>query len=259
MRLPLQSDLITPWIAETSVTEVLVLDHTDSTNAESRRRDRTGLAILADAQSAGRGRLGRSWQDIPYAGLAVSVLLPVPTANPGWVPLVTGLALRQAVLDATGFAADLKWPNDLLDPGSGRKLAGILCELIPSGIVIGAGLNVDHAEAELPVPTATSLALVLAASGAPIPAREELAGRFLRELAAGHTTLVDGGAAAQRTKADYRAACATLGTAIVVDEGGRRWEGRARDVDDEGRLVVDTAGGRATVSAGDVHHVRPLT
>lgn len=259
MRAPLTSDLIGPWTAETSVTEVVVLDRIDSTNAEVQRRGRIGLAVLAETQTAGRGRLGRVWQDVPYAGLAVSVLLPVPRANPGWVPLATGLALRQAVLDATGYAADLKWPNDLLDPGSGRKLAGILCELIPAGVVIGAGLNIDHAEAELPVPTATSLALVRTPQEAGVASREELAGRFLREVALRHTALMAGGDAAARLRADYRAACATLHSRVVVEEGGRRWEGEAVAVDDHGRLVVDGPAGRATVSAGDVHHVRPLT
>ena len=196
---------------------------------------------------------------VNHAGLAVSVLLPAPRANPGWVPLATGLALRQAVLDATGYAADLKWPNDLLDPGSGRKLAGILCELIPAGVVIGAGLNIDHAEAELPVPTATSLALVRTPQEAGVASREELAGRFLREVALRHTALMAGGDAAARLRADYRAACATLHSRVVVEEGGRRWEGEAVAVDDLGRLVVDGPAGRATVSAGDVHHVRPLT
>jgi BirA family biotin operon repressor/biotin-[acetyl-CoA-carboxylase] ligase len=290
MRAPLVRDLIAAWTAETSITDVVVLDRIDSTNAEVARRGRVGTAVLADVQTAGRGRLGRAWTDVPYAGLAVSVLLPPPSAHLGWVPLATGLALRRAVLETTGYAADLKWPNDLLDPTSGRKLAGILCELSSAGVVIGAGLNVDHTEAELPVPTATSLALVLARAGespgrvTPVglaaevgpetgPAisgefggefaghvsREDLAGRFLREVARRHTALMEGGGAVGQLRAEYRDACATIGTRVRIESGGRTWAADAIGVDDEGRLAVDGPDGRATVAAGDVHHVRPMT
>lgn len=255
MRTPLARDRIAHWMGESSITTVVVLDRVDSTNAEVQRRGELGTAVLADYQEGGRGRLGRSWQEVPYAGLAVSVLLPVPP-EAGWMPLATGLALQRAVADACGFETALKWPNDLLDPASGRKLAGILCELVPAGIVVGAGLNVDHTADELPVPTATSLALAL---GGDVPVgREEIAGRFLRELAARHTALLGGGESAEQVRADYRRQCASIGAEVEVTTARETITGVADDVDDNGCLVVTGPAGRATVAAGDVHHVRPV-
>lgn len=264
MRAPLDSALIRPWLPETLITDVVVWPETDSTNLRAREAGRTGTAIITDLQTGGRGRLGRPWTEVPYAGIAASVVLPAPAdpAAVGWVPLATGLAMRAAVADACGLELDLKWPNDLLVRGDGRKLAGILCEFVagpdPStgDIVVGTGLNVHHTTAELPVPTATSLALAL---GGEPPSREELIGRYLANLAARHTQLCAGGAAAAVLRADYRAACTTIGRDIRIHQGGSARLAHADGVDDAGRLLVSGPGGRATVAAGDVEHIRPLT
>ena len=138
-----------------------------------------GSVLVAEAQTAGRGRMGRAWLSPPGAGLMFSVLLrpgEVPPARRGWVPLLTGVAIASAVRDLTGLDARLKWPNDVLV--GDRKLAGILAEQSADAIVVGAGINVSTRQAELPVETATSLVL----EGAARTGREQLLCAVLGEL-----------------------------------------------------------------------------
>ncbi len=140
--------------------DVMVVEATGSTNADLVARARAGArgpaVLVARSQYAGRGRLGRSWQSPPGSSLALSALLTpgVPGACWGWLPLLTGLAVRDA-LAGLGASAALKWPNDVLVPGpartaggesaaaaryGGRKVAGILVEGVPeTGIRAGAG------------------------------------------------------------------------------------------------------------------------
>lgn len=250
----LNADDITHALEGTPIREVVVLDRVDSTNAEVVRRSQPWVAVLSEYQEGGRGRLGRAWEEVAGAGLAMSVLVPTPADALGWVPLLTGLAARSAVADVADFTADLKWPNDLLDPGTGRKLAGILCELTPVGIVIGTGINVDHTAEQLPVETATSLALV----GRPAVDRSALAAAYLRALTAEYAALAAGGAAAAARVAAYRMACRTIGVeADVTTQAGGVRRVFVEGVDDEGRLTVSGVDGRGSVAAGDVRHIRP--
>src|SRR5689334_25409181 len=103
-----------------------------------------GAVLVAEHQATGRGRLDRTWVSPPRAGLTVSFLLrpDVPAARRGWLPLLTGVALAEAVGEVTGVRASLKWPNDLLAV-DGRKLAGILAESTGTAVVVGVGLNVN--------------------------------------------------------------------------------------------------------------------
>ena len=103
---------------------------------------------VAEEQRAGRGRLDRAWTTTPGTSIAASILVPSPaSAPPGWVPLVVGLALRDALSGESGLDVVLKWPNDLLVPGDGdRKVAGILAELTPAGVVVGTGINIEASE-----------------------------------------------------------------------------------------------------------------
>ncbi len=265
MRRALRSDLLEaellggpgPW------TGVRVLANVDSTNAEVVRQGRPWLPVVADHQEGGRGRLGRTWVDVPRSALAMSVLLPAPPA-PGWLPLAAGLAVHRAVAETTGVETVLKWPNDVLVPADDlRKVCGVLCELTPAGVVVGAGVNVDGGREELPVPTATSLAL----AGAGEVPRERLAARYLTHLAELHAALAaPEGDAVREVRRAYRAVCSTVGADVeLVGATGIRGSGgsggtvrtRALAVDDDGRLVVATPGGSTTVAAGDVTHVRP--
>src|SRR5207247_1734949 len=119
--------------------------------------------LVAEAQTSGRGRMGRRWISPPRRALTFSVLLrpAVPAGLLGWVPLLAGVAVASALQRTAGVDARLKWPNDVLVDGA--KIAGILAERWGNAIVIGTGINVLQQRGELPVPTATSL---LVAQGA---------------------------------------------------------------------------------------------
>ncbi|WP_261559255.1 biotin--[acetyl-CoA-carboxylase] ligase [Frankia tisae] len=211
-----------------------------------------GLVLVAERQTAGRGRLDRSWLSRPGAGLTVSLLLRPRTAvsRLGWLPLVVGTSLVSTLRAVAGVPAVLKWPNDVLIEGA--KLAGILVEVVPvpssaPSVVIGFGLNVNAEPGELP-DRSTSLLL----SGAHPAAldRTELLERILDGLV---HALAAWEADPQAARAAYVEVCATIGREVRVElPDGSADTGRATDVDLEGRLVV---AGRA-YSAGDVVHLR---
>ena len=174
----MDADLVTPgppWLPAEVHASV------GSTNAELVRDPRPWRVVTAEEQRAGRGRLDRAWSTTPGTSIAASVLVPRPTtAPPGWVPLIVGLALRDALTSTSGVEVALKWPNDLLVPTDGdRKVAGILAELTPHGVVVGTGVNIDQERADLPVDTATSLRL----AGAPGVGRERVLTAYLVRLA----------------------------------------------------------------------------
>ncbi len=224
----------------------------DSTNAAALRDPRPWRVVVAEEQVQGRGRLGRDWTTIPSSALAVSVVVPLAREGLlGWVPLMAGLAVRDAVGTAAGLDVALKWPNDVIVPSDDdRKLAGILCQWAPGvGVVIGVGINVLTPRSALPVDTATS---VVAAGGR--VTREALLTAFLDALARRHGELGDH---PERTRGAYRACCATIGRQVQVHEPARERVGRVLGVDDEGRLLLATAQGAVALSAGDVVHVRP--
>lgn len=243
-----------------------VVEETASTNADllaaaagpvaTAAADRT--ALVAEHQVAGRGRFDRTWSSPPRAGLTFSVLLrpDVPVAQWGWLPLLAGLALHEAVTGHTGVPTSLKWPNDLLAHPGGGKLAGILAQSSGEVVVVGIGLNVDTTAAELPVPTATSLAL----AGAQDIDRTALLAAILGRLDSRVAQWSDfrGDAAACGLAAAYRAACSTVGRPVrVALSDGESVEGDAMDIDESGRLLVRTADGEQRVGAGDVEHLRP--
>ena len=237
--------------------EIRVVAETGSTNAdllaEARAGAAEGLVLAAEAQTAGRGRLGRSWGSPPRAALTFSVLLRPAAVRPalrGWLPLLTGVAVAAALRAGAAVPAVLKWPNDVLV--GERKLAGILAEAHGDAIVVGVGLNVTSGAAELPVPTATSLRL----AGAAGPGREALLEAILAGLAGRYRAwCADPDAPGWRE--DYLRWCATVGRPVRAGlPGGTQLAGTAVDVDGAGRLVVRTGDGLIPVGAGDVVHVR---
>jgi BirA family biotin operon repressor/biotin-[acetyl-CoA-carboxylase] ligase len=226
---------------------------TESTNADVAAAARAGApegtVVVADHQTAGRGRLDRTWEAPPGSGLAMSALVRPDDLDPArwpWIPLMTGVAVAGAVREA-GLEPSLKWPNDVeID---GRKLAGILVERVETAdgpaAVIGIGLNVAMTIEQLPVPTATSLSL----EGS-VATRDELLDAVLAGLAT-HYVLLRADPAALRES--YLAVCGTVGSTVRVDlPDEATLTGAATDVDEHGRLVVD---GRP-ITAGDIVHVR---
>ncbi|SCK27060.1 biotin--[acetyl-CoA-carboxylase] ligase [Streptomyces sp. WMMB 322] len=267
--------------ADSVWTSLDVVERTGSTNTDlaARARDgsaREGAVLVAEEQTAGRGRLERGWSAPPRSGLFVSVLLvpPVPQDRWGWVPLLAGVATASALARTAGVDTKLKWPNDVLVDigGEERKTGGILAERTDvaaaqgrgdgaggpggAGIVLGIGLNVSLREAELPVPTAGSLVL----AGAPAADRDPLLRAVLRSVEDwyGRWAAADGDPAASGVLEAYAAGCATLGRHVRAElPGGGELVGEAVAVDSDGRLVIGTGEGvQRPVAAGDIVHLR---
>lgn len=257
--------------ADSLWTQIDVVDETGSTNADLAAAARDGApsggVLVADHQSAGRGRLGRTWTAPPGTSIAMSVLLRpgVPLDRWTWLPLLAGLAVSDGIRQETDLPADLKWPNDVLLLG--RKVGGVLAERVETStgpaVVVGMGINVHLSAEQLPVPTATSLALTLAELGVPGVAvhRTRLVSTTLRSLERilRHWAEVAG---VRNPDADplalaYRERCATIGREVRISlSDDTSVDGVARDVDSAGRLVLDTADGTRTFGAGDVVHLR---
>ena len=241
------------------------VEQTGSTNADllalAWEGGEHGLVLVADHQSAGRGRLGRTWSTPPGGALLCSVLLhPPPAAVVHGGVWAMALAARAAVRDVAGRAgeaAEIKWPNDVMV--GDRKLAGILAEAVIApgqagaidAIVVGIGLNVGWAAA--PPEVAARAVTLEELSGHPID-RGALLRSLLCELA---PLLALWAGDPDALAARYRADLATLGRTVRVTLPDREEEGEAVDLTADGALVVMTAGGPVTVSAGDVVHLRP--
>ncbi|WP_448617588.1 biotin--[acetyl-CoA-carboxylase] ligase [Geodermatophilus sp. URMC 65] len=214
-----------------------------------------GTVLAAEHQVTGRGRLDRVWTSPPGAGVTVSFLLrpDVPGARRGWLPLLTGVALAEAVGEVPGVRTSLKWPNDLLAAG-GAKLAGILAEVGSGAVVVGVGLNVSTRADELP-DTATSLALE---AGRPVD-RAAVLLQFLRTFEHRYLTWARalGDPVSSGLARDYLAWCSTVGADVVVTlPDGSTLEGVAESVDWDGRLVVRAPQGTVELASGDVRHLR---
>ncbi len=244
-----------------------VVPATGSTNSDLAAKAAAldeGAVLVAEQQTAGRGRLDRSWTAPARSGLFLSVLLrpgpEVPVERWGWLPLLTGLAAATGLTRAAGVDMSLKWPNDLLVTVNGeeRKTGGILAERAGGdAIVVGIGLNVTLRADELPVPAAGSLALANAVS----TDRDTLLRGVLRSLEEwyGRWREAGGDPALSGVQAAYAAGCATLGRTVRAElPGDRSVTGEAVALDGAGRLVLTTTDGtREAVGAGDIVHLRP--
>ena len=247
--------------------EVLVVERTGSTNTDCAARARAGapegLVLAAEEQTAGRGRLGRTWLSPPRAALTFSVLLRpagVPPVRRGWLPLLAGVAAATAVRHVSGLDVRLKWPNDLLlGP---RKLAGILAEQSGDAVIVGIGVNVSAARAELPVTGAAALpATSLLLEGSASLDRERLLREILAEIErwyqAWRGTEIPGDPQASGLRAAYLGLCSTVGRDVRAElPAGNVIRGTAAGIDTDGRLIVRTPEGEVAVSAGDVRHLR---
>lgn len=220
--------------------DTIVLDEVTSTQdfatVELLRSGRPVL-IVANRQTAGRGRSGNDWWQAP-AGVAASLAFPVDRFAVGdTFSLAVGLAVRSALAGVADIAVELKWPNDL--EANGRKVGGILVERDEQRVVVGCGLNLWWPDA--PPGTAGLLGEV------PDPE----VGVSISEAWA--TDIVQSDGRWHRDR--YIAACSTLDAEITWEPGGR---GIATTVDESGGLVVETADGTTTLRSGAVRTVRSL-
>jgi len=250
-------------------TAVDVVESTGSTNVDLLARADAdpgvpeGQVLVAEEQTAGRGRLGRTWTSMPGASLTFSVLLrpaSVPAERRGWLPLLAGVAVVSAVRAVThgSVEAVLKWPNDVLV--GDRKLVGILAEQSPDGtaVVMGIGVNVATPADALPVSPTGLPATSLLLEGAAVD-REALLLAILSQFGHWYTAFrADPDPARTGLLDAYRPLCVTLGQQVRVElPVGRFMTGTAKDIDMDGRLLVTEASGAPlAVSAGDVVHVR---
>lgn len=227
--------------------------------------------LVAEHQVAGRGRAGRTWETPARTALTGSLLVrpDVPRERLSWLPLLAGLATVRCLRATAGVEAVVKWPNDVLVPAPGgdpqevagwgayRKVAGILCEILPDGgAIVGVGLNVLQRADELPVATATSLALVGAATTDREVLLTALEESFAQILARWQDT--GGDAAAAGLVEECAEVSVTLGAQVRVDlTGGGEVVGEAVGFGPDGALLVrDEAGATRSLHSGDVHHLR---
>ena len=239
--------------------DILILAVTDSTNRVAMEMAENGAkhgtVVVADAQTAGRGRMGRRWVSPAGKNLYVSLLLrpSVPTVDAPRLALVGGIALADAV-EAFGVPASLKWPNDLYC--GGRKAAGVLAEMVsdPDGVrhvVIGVGLNVNMEKSDFP-PDLRGTATSLRISAGRVFRRVDVLARLLDAFGVRYAEFIGGGFASLREGWDRRDFL--RGRRILLRrQGGEGW-GTADGLDTVGALRFLPDGGTAveSVHSGEI-------
>jgi BirA family biotin operon repressor/biotin-[acetyl-CoA-carboxylase] ligase len=239
--------------------DIHVFQETTSSNdvVEKMGRDGVseGVVVFAEAQTQGRGRLGRKWISPPRKGLWLTVLLR-PDLRPQAITQLTifsAIALRRAIENQTGLRAEIKWPNDILV--NGRKAAGILTELSAEldrvkYVILGIGVDVNLNMTDFPTELrkqATSLKIELEK---PV-SRPELAVSILRELDGDYARLRAGSFASLAD--EWEAHCTTMGHEVIIRFGERTLRGRAESLGEEGALLVRTEHGHLErVVGGDL-------
>jgi BirA family biotin operon repressor/biotin-[acetyl-CoA-carboxylase] ligase len=271
---PVLSDVKLARLAGSRFAQVVQLAETTSTNSvlvgKAEGGAPEGMVLVADYQTAGRGRFERRWESPAGKSLLFSVLLrpsreELPPARRHLAVAAVSLALVEAARDVANVELQLKWPNDLIvgsvmagdatagDATAGeRKVAGVLAEATSDGaIVVGAGVNVSWAPEPHEGPGAPAATCLEAVAGRPVPRDEMLVSALLAlDRLYGPWGLVSG---------LYRQRCSTIGRKITVSFAGHQPDlvGTALAVDEDGRLVVrDVDGGTVSVAAGDVTHAR---
>ena len=235
-----------------SINEVRYLPECGSTNAYMKEHfEEFGPvgAVYTTNQTAGRGRLGRTWVNAEGKALYYTVAIREPLAQPATLPLLASLAVRRQLALRYGVDCQIKWPNDLLL--NGKKIVGILCEGAPDGhsIVVGIGINLAQPQSYFDaagLPHGTSLAL----QGVPVDtaADPEWLAQYLTDFGFDRAlyTYEAEGFAPYRER--YKALCVNLGRRVTYDGGA----GVATDVDTDGRLIVHDERGDTRVFTGEV-------
>lgn len=236
--------------------KVLYKPEIDSTNEEGKRQaakgGEDGLLIICDDQTAGKGRLGRSWQAEKNRGIYMSMVL-YPDIMPGEIPqitLVTGIAVMRAINNVTGLKTQIKWPNDIII--NGKKLAGILAEMSAemekvNYVVIGIGINVnmESFEGELKE-KATSLYIE---TGKRFK-RSLIINEFVKEFEICYNEFCKNGFTS--FVKEYNENCANAGKAVKTVGGRTNIEGISKGVNEKGEILIETDKGLTAVMAGEV-------
>ena len=240
--------------------KVLRFESLPSTNTELARLASEGAAegvsIVADEQTAGRGRLQRAWSSPKGAGLYFSILLRPEVPQNQW-PLITfmaALAVGDALQEACGLQTDIKWPNDILS--GDRKICGILAEAIdsPSGRAVILGIGINLTQNAFPPELAEVATSVSEATGR-TPDREQILAALADALSRWYSVLEQPGRIvdAWSNRSSY-----AIGKLVQVSNGDDVWQGTTCGVEPDGALRLRTSSGEIKlVRAGDVHRIRP--
>jgi BirA family biotin operon repressor/biotin-[acetyl-CoA-carboxylase] ligase len=205
-----------------------------------------GLVVVANRQTAGRGRLGRSWASPSGAGIYVSLVLRPSATAARLVTIAAGVAVTDGIAAATGLSTHVKWPNDV--HVSGRKLAGILAEGAASHVVLGIGINVQPAA--YPPDVAARATSIEAELGRPVDRGLVLA-ECLAALASRYGDLRENRTASIVDAWRMRAA-PMLGRRVEWESAGERHTGLAENIDDDGSLIVRVGGHTLRIRSGEV-------
>ena len=242
--------------------KILRFDSLPSTNTELARLAsegaEEGLSVVADEQTAGRGRLQRAWSSPKGAGLYFSILLR-PTMPANHWPLITfmaALAVGDALSEAGGVETDIKWPNDLLS--GERKICGILAEAIetPVGRAVIVGIGINLTPAAFPAELTDVATSVSQASGRE-PEREAIIAALLRALSRWYSLLSEPGGSEKIVAAWSSRSSYATGKLVQVSNGDEVWQGITCGVEHDGALRLETGNGEMKlVRAGDVYSVR---
>ena len=235
-----------------SINEVRYLPECGSTNAYAKEHfEEFGpvAAVYTQNQTAGRGRLGRSWVNAEGKALYYTVAIKEPLAQPATLPLLASLAVRRQLQLRYGVDCQIKWPNDLLL--NGKKIVGILCEVAPDGhsLVVGIGINLAQPQEYFDMaglPHGTSL--LLQGVNVDLDTDPEWLAQYMTDFGFDRAlyTYEEQGLAPYREQ--YKAQCVNLGRRVTYDGGA----GIAKDIDEEGRLIVHDESGDTHVFTGEV-------
>jgi len=245
--------------------KILRFESLPSTNSELARLacegGEEGLAIVADEQTAGRGRLQRAWSSPKGAGLYFSILLrpEMPTNQWPLITLMAALAVGDALNEGGGVTTDIKWPNDLLS--GERKICGILAEAIetPVGRAVIVGIGINLTNAAFPSELSDVATSVSEASGQD-PEREAILAALLRALSRWYSLLNEPGGREKIVAAWSSRSSYATGKLVQVSNGDDVWQGTTCGVEPDGSLRLDTGNGEVKlVRAGDVYKVRSST
>lgn len=248
-RAPLDKAEIAAFISQywrVSVVELTASTQNDLAELVKSKTAINGEVISAEFQSAGRGRLERTFEAVPNSALLFSFYISPkrPRSEWGFIAHLAALTMHEVISEGLPLKVNLKWPNDILI--GEKKVAGLLAQASDEGVIIGIGLNVAMTVDELPVGTATSLAI----AGSRELNRNIILSKFLK--------LFEGKFSAWETGVDfnesYSNVCSTLGKEVQIEVGGRaNRTGIAKSINGFGALVLEDG---FEVNVGDVVHLR---